>query len=84
MELNFNLANIEFQHFSGDVIVPKGLNDPSITNATVTEEDEIFLKAAIPNWLHIDTRDLNNITILTVDPKSNQFVVSNQNYTNNK
>ena len=36
----------------GDVIVSKGRNDPIVTNATVTEEDEIFLKAALPNWLY--------------------------------
>ena len=58
----------------GDVIVSKGRNNPSITKATVTEEDEIFLMAALPNWLYIDTRDVNNITVLKVDPITNQFV----------
>ena len=58
----------------GDVIVSKGRNNPSLTKATVTEEDEIFLKAALPNWQYIDTRDVNNITVLKVDPITNQFV----------
>ena len=38
----------------GDVIVSKGRNDPTITESTTTEEDEIFLNAAMPNWLYID------------------------------
>ena len=65
----------------GDVIVSKGRNDPTVTNATVTEEDEIFLKAALPNWLYIDTRNVNNITVLSVDPKSKHFIKSDQNTT---
>ena len=62
----------------GDVIVSKGKNDPIVTNATVTEEDKIFLKAALPNWLYIDTRNVNNITVLSVDPKSKHFIKSDQ------
>ena len=61
----------------GDVIVSKGRNDPSITNATVTEEDEIFLRAALPNWLYIDTRDVNNIAVLAVDSITGTFVLKN-------
>ena len=58
----------------GDVIVAKGINDPTMTEATTTDFDEIFLKAAMPNWLYIDTRDVNNITVLTVDPITHKFV----------
>ena len=58
----------------GDVIVSKGRNDPTITESTTTEEDEIFLNAAMPNWLYIDTRDVKNISVLKVDPLTNQYV----------
>ena len=60
----------------GDVIVAKGRNDPTMTEATTTDFDEMFLKAAMPNWLYIDTRDVTNITVLTVDPTTNQFVLA--------
>ena len=60
----------------GDVIVSKGRNNPSITKATVTEDDEIFLRSAMPNWLYIDTRNIKNVTVLKVDPITNKYVLA--------
>ena len=54
----------------GDVVVSKGRN-----METVTEEDEIYMKSSMPNWLYVDTRDISNITVLKLD-QSNQFIIA--------
>ena len=42
----------------------------------LTEEDEIYLKAAMPGWLYIDTRNISEIKILEIDQDKREFVVS--------
>ena len=51
----------------GDVIVAKGTS-----YNTTTEEDEIYMRAAMPGWLYIDTRN-NQTTVLKLN-ETQQFV----------
>ena len=42
----------------------------------LSEEDEICLKATMPGWLYIDTRNTSGIKILEIDQDTREFVVS--------
>eukprot|EP00092_Neocalanus_flemingeri_P006359 GFUD01006845.1.p1 GENE.GFUD01006845.1~~GFUD01006845.1.p1 ORF type:complete len:394 (-),score=65.44 GFUD01006845.1:16-1137(-) len=46
----------------GDVIVPTGINAE-----LNTEEDQIYKRAAMPGWVYLDVRDLDNIQEITYD-----------------
>ena len=39
----------------------------------MTEDDEIFLRAAMPGWLYIDTRDPEDTRLLKVDSQTHKF-----------
>ena len=52
----------------GDVIASKGRS-----NETLTEEDEIYLRSALPGWLYIDTRDTQRTRVLEVNTATANF-----------
>ena len=58
----------------GDVVVSRGRN-----NITFTEEDEIYLRSAMPDWLYIDTRYIDNITIYEIDKNNNYIIADDSN-----
>ena len=58
----------------GNVIVSKGRN-----NETLTEEDEIYLRSTMPGWLYIDTRNIENITVLEIDQKGHYIIAEDSN-----
>ena len=43
------------------------------SNETLTEEDEIYLRSALPGWLYIDTRDSQRTRVLEVNTAAANF-----------
>ena len=41
----------------------------------IGEQDYFHLQAALPQWRYIDTRNVENITILKVDPETHKFII---------
>ena len=54
----------------GNVIAAKGTNKVSLT-----ENDEMYLRSGMPNWLYVDTRDKNNVEVLQVNTTSQTFTL---------